>query len=289
MNEPELQRVFTTYDIQACLLDRERVGYFQRAIEQIVKPGHVVVDAGSGTGLLGLLAAKAGASKVYCLEINDEFVDIIKIHAKRNGLEDRIEAICADATTCRLPEQVDVIISEVISAGFFYEPQLQILNNLRTQLKPGGVVIPRMIVNRIELIEAQEELYGLRFNYDTRYKSLADDTALTSAAEYLRTSFAEHNPPWINETVEVEGIRSGTANAARITYEIDFADGILGNRPTDFLLNPQIIFLREAVEVVKGAGIQIEVGYAASTSPLDWKPVIYNGRRFMESRAALEG
>ena len=110
--------VFTSYDIQACLYDEARARLFQEAIRGTVRPGHVVVDAGSGSGLLGLFAAQAGAAKVYCLEVSEEYVATIREHARRNKLEDIVEAVHADATTYEPPDGVrfDVIISEVISA-----------------------------------------------------------------------------------------------------------------------------------------------------------------------------
>jgi hypothetical protein len=70
-------------------------------------------------------------------------------------------------------------VSEVISAGFFYEPQLQIVNNLRKSLKPKGHIIPLSMENTVELIDAQSMLYGLRFDYDSRYRTLAEDHSLT--------------------------------------------------------------------------------------------------------------
>jgi predicted RNA methylase len=59
----DTQKVFTSYDIQECLYDEVRVKHFQKAISNTVSDGDIVVDAGSGTGLLGMLAARAGAKK----------------------------------------------------------------------------------------------------------------------------------------------------------------------------------------------------------------------------------
>ena len=47
------------------LADRARTALFRRAIKAVVRPGDVVLDLGSGTGVLGLLALKAGAARVY--------------------------------------------------------------------------------------------------------------------------------------------------------------------------------------------------------------------------------
>jgi predicted RNA methylase len=43
---------------------------WKEAIENIVSPGDVVIDAGSGTGILGVFAALSGAKKVYCVELH---------------------------------------------------------------------------------------------------------------------------------------------------------------------------------------------------------------------------
>jgi predicted RNA methylase len=50
------------------LADRKRVDALSRAIASIVAPGDTVLDVASGTGVLGLLACRAGASRVYCIE-----------------------------------------------------------------------------------------------------------------------------------------------------------------------------------------------------------------------------
>ena len=50
------------------LEDAVRLDAFSRAIAEVVRPGHVVVDLGSGTGVLGLLACRAGASRVYSVD-----------------------------------------------------------------------------------------------------------------------------------------------------------------------------------------------------------------------------
>ncbi|MEH1126047.1 methyltransferase domain-containing protein [Micromonospora sp. CPCC 206061] len=261
-------KAFTTYDIQACLYDAHRVEYLRTAIHQAVRPGDVVVDAGSGTGLLGMLAAQAGAARVYCLELNPEFIPVIEQNARRNGLSDRVIALNANATTTDLPEGVDVLISEVISAGFFFEPQLQIVRNLLRFLKPGGRVVPMQMKNYVELLHAQEELYGLKFTYDSRFTELDDDRSLTSPALYLSTDFLDPSDERIDTRVRVTGTDDGVANAVKITYDIEFADGVWADKPTEFLLNPQIIFLPTPVRVRSGADYDVTLDYLASDSPL---------------------
>ena len=47
---------------------RVRVGSYRRALEKVVKPGSVVVDIGTGTGLLAIFACQLGARKVFAIE-----------------------------------------------------------------------------------------------------------------------------------------------------------------------------------------------------------------------------
>jgi predicted RNA methylase len=266
----DTEKVFTSYDIQACLYDERRVEYFRQAITATVRPGDIVADGGSGTGLLGMLAAKAGAAKVYCIEINGDYVKVIEENARRNGMSDVIVAIHDDATKCTLPEDIDVITSEVISAGFFYEPQLQILTNLKRFLKPAGSIIPVAMDNFIELINAQEVLYGLTFTYDSRHESL-NDVALTDKSIYLATKFRGDTSPSISGKVHVRALSSGAANAVRISYGIQFAPDVWADEPTEFLLNPQIIFLPEPVELQENESYLVSVAYESSSSPLTCK------------------
>lgn len=267
--EQVTDRVFTPYDIQNCLYDEARVGLFQRAINEIVRPGDVVVDGGSGTGVLGLLAAKAGADRVFCVELNAEYVDVIGQNARLNGLERKIVPIQANAAEIELEQPVDVIISEVISGGLFYEPQLQILANLRRGLRPGGTVVPGRMRNHVELIAAQDQLYGLTFAHDTRHQQLPGDRALSERALYLDVDFAAECDLTVCARVRVQITDDGLVNAIRIPYELDFSPSVSACRPTEFLLNPQVVFLPEPIAVLAGQTYQVDLQYISGDSPLN--------------------
>ena len=57
------------------LSDTVRVNAYHQGIHDNVKPGDVVLDLGTGTGLLALMASRAGAAKVYAVEHSD-FIDV---------------------------------------------------------------------------------------------------------------------------------------------------------------------------------------------------------------------
>ena len=64
---------------------------FAIAIASTVRPGDVVVDLGCGTGILGLLACRAGASRVYA--IDSAAWQRRRALASANGLTDRITIV----------------------------------------------------------------------------------------------------------------------------------------------------------------------------------------------------
>src|SRR5687767_13729762 len=88
----------------AMLLDRVRVDAYARAIAATVRPGDVVLDIGIGTGVLAILAARAGARRVYAIERSGA-IEQYKHHVADNGLAGVVEPLRADrADLDHLPE-----------------------------------------------------------------------------------------------------------------------------------------------------------------------------------------
>lgn len=56
-----------------------------------VSEGDVVIDAGCGSGILAIIAAKMGASKVYGVDAADDTVEVASANAEANGVSDRTE------------------------------------------------------------------------------------------------------------------------------------------------------------------------------------------------------
>src|SRR5438132_12369420 len=95
------------------LADTARVSAFQRAIEEVVTPGDVVLDLCAGTGILGLMACRAGAKRVYAVD-EGPIVGLAREVAKANGFQDRITHIKGLSTRVALPEIVDVVLADQI-------------------------------------------------------------------------------------------------------------------------------------------------------------------------------
>ena len=79
-----------------------------------VKPGDIVIDVGCGTGVLGIIAAKLGASKVYGVDASPDVVEVATANARAHGVADRMEFFQGDLFS-PLGDDItaDVIIGDV--------------------------------------------------------------------------------------------------------------------------------------------------------------------------------
>jgi protein arginine N-methyltransferase 1 len=127
------------------LNDAVRTSAFDRALREVVRPGDVVADLGAGSGILGLLALRHGARRVYAVE-RHPVAELARMIARENGLEDRLVVLRGEAAEVRLPERADVVVSETLGNAVFDEGILELLRDARRRhLKPGGRLVPSRI------------------------------------------------------------------------------------------------------------------------------------------------
>lgn len=147
------------------LHDDIRMDRFQKAIRSCVKPGDAVLDLGSGTGVLAVMAVEAGARVVYAVEAT-EIVEIARNIAQQNGVEGQIVFLDDFSQRVRLPEAADVLITETVGNFGLNEGILGwTLDARRRFLKPEAVIIPRSI----ELFAAPvclPETYAREINWE---------------------------------------------------------------------------------------------------------------------------
>ncbi len=127
------------------LLDEVRCNAYQEAILRSVKPGDFVLDVGAGSGVLSMMACRAGAQKVYAVE-RTITADLARQLIEINGMEDRIQVIQNDVEAISLPDKVDVILSEWMG-GFGIDENLlaPVLAARDAWLKPGGKLLPERV------------------------------------------------------------------------------------------------------------------------------------------------
>lgn len=128
----------------AMLEDRSRTLSFKRAIFEKVKRGFTVTDFGTGSGILAIFAALAGAKKVYAIEWSP-IAPIAENIVNHNKLSKIVYIINKDIRKTK-PPKVDLFVSECLGHLGYDEDMVGVFLNLRdTLLKKGGKVIPEDI------------------------------------------------------------------------------------------------------------------------------------------------
>jgi predicted RNA methylase len=125
--------------------DRDRVERFHDAIHEVVRPGDVVVDLGTGTGLLAYFACQAGAARVFAIE-QGPIVSLARELALLNRFADRVEFFNDVSYRVELPARADVLITETLWNLGMGEGMVGFLIDARRRfLKPGARVIPAAV------------------------------------------------------------------------------------------------------------------------------------------------
>lgn len=139
------------------LADTQRTESFLKAIMATVKADDVVVDIGSGTGVLSMFAAMAGARTVYAIE-REPIIGIAKEIAEVNNLADRIEFIEASSGDVELPELADVVVSETIGSIGLDEGIMEWASDARRRLaKPAAAFIPSQVDVHAALVDVPRD------------------------------------------------------------------------------------------------------------------------------------
>lgn len=127
--------------------DTERNQAYDRALRAAVKPGDLVLEIGTGSGLVAMMAARAGAERVVTCEVLPILAEVAQETIARNDLADRVTVIAKKSTQLEvgtdLPDRADVFVSELVNIGMLAPNMLQVLSHARHHLvKPEAKIIP---------------------------------------------------------------------------------------------------------------------------------------------------
>jgi type I protein arginine methyltransferase len=148
------------YQHDQMLADRIRVESYWQAISKHVNEGDVVIDLGTGTGVLALFAAKQGA-EVHAVE-HGPIAAAAEAVARDNGIAN-IQFHRVHSKDLELPVKADVIIHEQIGEAAYDERVLDNICDLRDRLlKPGGKILPSLLDLYVEPVQVSD---GFRIPY----------------------------------------------------------------------------------------------------------------------------
>tara|TARA_R110002074_G_scaffold311639_1_gene482468 strand:- start:256 stop:1971 length:1716 start_codon:yes stop_codon:yes gene_type:complete len=142
------------------LEDTARNDAYQAAIESALKkkPNARVLDIGTGSGLLAMMAARAGAAEVVACEMHTELAGVAKEIVKANGYADKIKVINKKSSDLvkgvDFTEKFDLVVSEILDCGGLGEGVVPTLRHAKKALiKTSGIMLPAGIKLYGQLIE----------------------------------------------------------------------------------------------------------------------------------------
>lgn len=258
--------------------DHPRTDAYRRAIEEAVEPGMRVLDVGTGSGILALFAARAGAQVVAVDE--SSILDLARRVAAANGYERKIWFHRGRIEDLSLSEPVDLIISEWM--GFFALAECMFRSVLVARdrhLAPGGHLLPRGLRLFLAPVEDsrlhveygaglwERPVYGFDFTemYEHELTSL-----LTTAVDLRESSLA--GPP-----------------GRLLDLDLDHA------LEEEFFFDAEVLLPVERDARIHGFGgwfeVQLSPGVPLSTSPrapqTHWRQSFFPVRPFVARRGDL--
>lgn len=127
--------------------DRRRNDAYFAALQRAVTPESHVLEIGTGSGLLAMMAAKIGARKVTTCEAVPEIAETAQAIVAENGFTPPVTVIPKISSKLKIgkdmDEPADLLVSEILSSEFLGEGVLSSIEDAKRRLlKPGARIIP---------------------------------------------------------------------------------------------------------------------------------------------------
>jgi SAM-dependent methyltransferase len=279
------------------LSDLNRTSLFRRAINAVVKPGDLVLDLGCGTGVLGLLAIRAGAAKVYQVD-QSPMIQVARDVASANGYGQSAIGIHERSGRARLPEKADVVVADQLSYFGIGAGMPEVFNDARRRLlKPGARVIPR----RIELFVVPvnfPEMWGIAGFWEKRHaglkmssaRSIAFNTVypteksprrmLAKPARMFSFDLTDLTPERFSAKAAIEVSAAGVMHGLSGWFVAELAPGvIMTNSPfrKSRIQRSAVFFpVEKPLALSKEDRLDITMTAISTQNLLSWKVVVFN-------------
>jgi protein arginine N-methyltransferase 1 len=269
--------MYDVNDYGRMMADPVRMHAYSESLRRAVKPGSVVVDVGTGTGIFALLAARFGARKVYAIDVNP-CIHLAREVAKANGFADKIEFIHKSVFDVELPEKADVLVGDCRGNFPVYDYNLEIMRHACERwLQADGVLIVEKddlfvtLVHRPELQRDLHEPWHL-FGFDwsaCRREAFLSRTApkesngelqgsLTDPAIWATIDYRRLTSPNVKGHTKLAVRQSGNVHALASWFRATTA---FGHQFGDHVgvYRPLILPIEPPLEVRSGESVDVEL------------------------------
>ncbi len=141
--------------------DSARNAAYEKAIAKAVRPGDHVLEIGTGSGLLAMMAARCGARHVTTCERIEPLADQARKIIAHNGFGGVVSVIPELSTDLAIPgdleDAADVLISEIVASDLIGEGILASIEDASARLlAPGARIVPARASIRGQLVGSPE-------------------------------------------------------------------------------------------------------------------------------------
>lgn len=280
------------------LADEVRMGAYREGIAKHVSDGDVVVDLGTGTGVLAFLAARSGARVVHAVEHSGELVEAARSVAQANGITN-VEFHQIHSRSVTVGEPVDVIVHEQIGRDVFDEQAVANVSDLRDRLlRPGGKILPGVLDMYVEPVQLREDsrapyawtqdvggisfaaLGALRDKQNDAYRHLyfspfPFDAYLADPEPIVRVDLHTIQPGALPTRLQIrrEAVRDGSLDGFCVYFRAYFDDELsFTNAPDGPTTSWSTPLLRvEPQRVQRGDVIELELDTSDLANPKTWR------------------
>ncbi len=242
---PEVPNLYEFLSIHSNMLfDEERVNRYSEAIKQQVKPGDIVADIGTGTGLLAFLCIRAGAKRVHAMERSSALKWAEKL-ADHHGFSENIMFYADDSRNVELPEMVDVVLSETIGHIAFEEGMIESIIDAKSRfLSPNGKIIPQKASLKLvpvceeniykSSIECWENAWGIEYSLLRKdavkacyLTEISDKEMMAIPQAIFKVDFVTSEElPILDGTCQFKITRTGNVNGIALWFDAMLTPGI---------------------------------------------------------------
>ncbi|MEE9541002.1 MAG: 50S ribosomal protein L11 methyltransferase [Candidatus Thorarchaeota archaeon] len=248
------------------LSHRSRLSKFQRALQKVVQPESRVVDIGTGTGILALIAARAGAKSITAIDVNGKSLNYARKAAQINGLSERVSFVESHFEDYVPEEQADIVICEMLSSMLLIEQQVPACAHAATRiLKPSGIILPVSASVYAVPVECQSlwerfNLFDLEFPKVPQTLGKGDAKDLSDAALVTKFDFSIPDiPAEVNEMLEFVIVEEGRLHGLVGFFKAHLYEDItLG---MDDGWRELFLPLDEPIEVSKGTRVSVQLRF----------------------------
>lgn len=258
------------------LADKGRNQAYEQAIARAVaeRPDADVLDIGTGTGLLAMMAARAGAKRVTACEVVPHLAQLARQIVHLNGWSGAVtiagkhsSQLCVPTD---LPRRAGLLVSEIVDHSLLGEGLLPSLVHARAELLDDApILIPARAVVYAVGVEIYQERLG-RFDVTplnllrlSRYMGLdlnkADCRPLTAVFEAFQFDFYQREFKPERRLFQVPIVRSGVCNAVAFWYDLYLdRDTVIRTSPGSTIAWEQAVnFFDTQVRVQEGGRLPI--------------------------------